>query len=147
MRTAWIKYDATLQTTIPDLTPFYQHGGKIVTSHGGSDSSIHAASSIRYYDSVRRTMYHDSFSNASTTARGEWYRLFLILGSAHCSPNSMQPNGPFPQTNLEVLMKRVEKGITPETLGATHLAGEEEWKEARICAWLLRLVWNWEEEY
>jgi tannase len=54
----------------------------------------------------------------------------------------LQPNGPFPQTNLEVLNEWVEKGFVPETLRATYLAGEEKGAKAEICAWPLRPVWR-----
>lgn len=141
MRTAWIKYEDTLQTTLPDLTPFYQNGGKILTFHGESDPSIPAASSVHYHESVRKVMHPNASYNASTEAMGEWYRLFLVPGAGHCGANTLQPNGPFPQTNLEVLIDWVENNVTPETLKATHLAGENEGKEAEICAWPLRPVW------
>jgi len=50
MQEAWIKYEDTLQTTLPDLTSFHSHGGKILTFHGESDNSIPAASSVHYHD-------------------------------------------------------------------------------------------------
>lgn len=142
MQAAWTKYDDTLQTTLPDLTPFQSHGGKVLTFHGESDDSIPAGSSVLYHESVRRIMYPDLSFNASTDALGDWYRLFLIPGAAHCAPNSLQPNGPFPQTNLEVLIRWVEEGVKPVMLAATHLGGEEVGKSASICAWPLRPVWR-----
>jgi tannase len=105
MQAAWVKYEDTLQTTVPDLTPFHAHGGKVLTFHGEADNSIPAASSVHYYSSVKNTMYPDLSFNASIDAMGQWYRLLLIPGAAHCAPNSLQPNGPFPQTNLEVLIE------------------------------------------
>lgn len=141
VRSAWIKYEDTLQTTLPDLTPFYEHGGKILTFHGESDPSIPAASSVHYHESVRRIMYPELTYNASTDAMGHWYRLFLVPGAAHCGANSLQPNGPFPQTNMEVLVDWVENGIAPDTLKATHLAGDQVGSSAEICAWPLRPFW------
>ncbi|KAF2833293.1 feruloyl esteras-like protein B precursor [Ophiobolus disseminans] len=141
MREAWIKYEDTLQTTLPDLTPFYNNGGKVLTFHGESDNSIPAASSVHYHESVRSIMYPNSTFNASTEAMGEWYRLFLVPGAGHCGVNSMQPNGPFPTTNLEVLIEWVENGVKPETLRATHTAGDEKGQSAEICAWPLRPYW------
>lgn len=141
MRSAWIKYEDTLQTTLPDLTPFYENGGKILTFHGESDPSIPAASSVHYHESVRRRMYPEISYNASTEAMGDWYRLFLVPGAAHCGANTLQPNGPFPQTNMEVLIDWVENGMKPETLKATHLAGEDIGQSAEICAWPLRPLW------
>ncbi|OAK94382.1 tannase and feruloyl esterase [Phaeosphaeriaceae sp. SRC1lsM3a] len=141
MRSAWTKYEDTLQTTLPDLTPFHKNGGKILTFHGESDPSIPAASSVHYHDSVRKIMYPHLTYNASTDAMSDWYRLFLVPGAAHCGANTLQPNGPFPQTNMEVLIDWVENGVKPEQLKATHLAGEEIGKSAEICAWPLRPLW------
>ena len=62
-------------------------------------------------------------------------------GAAHCSPDPNQSNGAFPQTNLQVLINWVEKGITPTTLNATVLQGSNEGKNEQICAWPLRPLW------
>lgn len=86
-------------------------------------------------------MYPNVTFNASTAAMGDWYRLFLIPGAAHCTANPLQPNGPFPTTNLEVLIDWVEKGVTPEILKATHTAGDQKGQDAEICAWPLRPHW------
>ena len=142
MQEAWNKFEDSLQTTLPVLTPFQSHGGKVLTYHGESDDSIPAASSVHFYESVRRIMYPDLDFNKSSEALGDWYRLFLVPGAAHCSSNSLQPNGPFPQTNLQVLINWVEKGVVPVTLNATHLAGDYKGQNARICAWPLRPIWK-----
>lgn len=138
----WQRYEDTLHTTWPDLTPFYENGGKVLHFHGESDNSIPTASSVRYHESVRSIMYPGMSYNESTAALGDWYRLFLVPGAAHCSPNDLQPNGPFPQTNLQVMIDWVEKGIVPTTLNATYLAGVNEGENAQICAWPLRPYWT-----
>jgi tannase len=138
----WQKYEDTLQTTWPDLTPFYEAGGKVLHFHGESDNSIPTASSVRYYESVRQIMYPGMSYNDSNDALGDWYRLFLVPGAGHCSPNDLQPNGPFPQTNLQVLINWVEQGVVPTTLNATYLAGVDEGENAEICAWPLRPYWT-----
>lgn len=56
-----------------------------------------------------------------STAPNEWYHLFLVLSAAHCSLSPTQPNGLFPQTNLEVLIDWVERDVAPATLNATVL--------------------------
>jgi len=138
----WERYTDTLQTTLPDLTEFHENGGKILSFHGESDSSIPAASSVIYHESVRSIMYPDQSFNESTAALSDWYRLFLVPGAAHCSTNSLQPNGPFPQTNLEVLINWVENGTVPATLNATVLQGDLKGSNAQICAWPLRPFWS-----
>jgi tannase len=142
MKSAMVTYGDTLQTTNPDLTTFYSNGGKILAYHGESDNSIPAASSVHFHESVRSIMYPNSTFNASTEALGDWYRLFLVPGAAHCSTNTLQPNGPFPTTNLEVLIKWVEEGVVPTTLAATYENGIYKGQDAEICAWPLRPIWG-----
>ncbi|RDW65208.1 hypothetical protein BP5796_09900 [Coleophoma crateriformis] len=137
----WKKYDDTLHTTWPDLTAYHDAGGKILHYHGESDFSIPTASSVRYHESVRQVMYGNLTFNESTEALSDWYRLYLVPGAQHCAPNAYQPNGPFPQTNLGVLIDWVENGLTPDTLNATHLAGSKIGQNAQICAWPLRPLW------
>ncbi|KAI9702282.1 MAG: hypothetical protein M1820_006214 [Bogoriella megaspora] len=138
----WQMYEDSLQTTWPDLTPFHNAGGKVLHFHGESDNSIPTASSVRYYESVRQIMYPSLSFNDSTTALNDWYKLFLIPGAAHCAPNTLQPNGPFPQTNLAVLIDWVENGVEPKTLNATVLQGQHEGENQQICAWPLRPFWT-----
>jgi tannase len=83
-------------------------------------------------------MYPSLSFNDSQTALGDWYRLFLVPGAGHCSTNEYEPNGPFPQTNLAVMIDWVENGVQPTTLNATYLAGVDEGQNAQICAWPLR---------
>ncbi|GAM34147.1 hypothetical protein TCE0_015r01535 [Talaromyces pinophilus] len=135
------EYQSTLQTNWPDLTPFQQAGGKFIHYHGESDNSIPTASSVRYWESVRSIMYPDLSYLEGADALNDWYRLFLVPGAAHCSPDPNQPNGAFPQTNLQVLINWVEKGVTPTTLNATVLQGSNEGKNEQICAWPLRPLW------
>lgn len=134
-------YADTLQTTNPDLTPFYKAGGKVIHFHGESDYSIPTASSVRYYESVRSIMYPHMTYNESTSALNDWYRLYLVPGAGHCSPSTTQPNGPFPQTQLSQLIDWVEKGIEPVTLNATVLQGAHEGEKQQICGWPLRPLW------
>ncbi|KAG4439177.1 hypothetical protein IFR05_005330 [Cadophora sp. M221] len=142
MYSGWQRYEDVLQTTWPDLSAFHTAGGKILHYHGESDNSIPAASSVRYHDSVRQIMYPDLTYNESVAALNDWYRLYLVPGAAHCSPDAAQPNGPFPQTNLAVVIEWVENGVVPVTLNATHLTGESVGSNAQICAWPLRPLWG-----
>lgn len=138
MELGWKRYKDVLQTTWADLSKFQFAGGKILTFHGESDQSIPTGSSVHFYESVHDTMYRDIKYNGSTTAMGDWYRLFLVPGALHCATNDVQANGPFPQTNLAVMINWVEKVVTPQTLNATHLAGDYEGQNAPLCAWPLR---------
>jgi tannase len=141
MNQGWHTYADSLETNWPDLTPFHNAGGKIIQFHGESDDQIPTASSVRYHQSVRQIMYPNLSFNASSEALGDWYRLFLVPGAGHCAPDALQPNGPFPQTNLAVLIDWVEHGATPVTLNATVLQGDNIGQNAQICAWPLRPYW------
>lgn len=138
----WQKYNDVLQTNWPDLTPFHNAGGKVLHYHGESDNSIPAASSVRYWNSVRQIMYPNMTANASTAALNKWYRLFLVPGAGHCGPNTLQPNGPYPQTNMAVMVKWVEENVVPTTLNATVLQGPNKGQNEQICAWPLRPLWT-----
>jgi hypothetical protein len=81
-------------------------------------------------------MYPNLSFNESTAALNDWYKLFLVPGAAHCAPNPDQPNGPFPQTNLAILIDWVEKGVEPITLNATVLQGEQIGKNEQMSALL-----------
>lgn len=134
-------YEDSLETTWPDLTPFHTAGGKVLHYHGESDNSIPTASSVRYHESVRKIMYPGMSYNESNAALNEWYKLYLVPGAAHCAVNALQPNGPFPQTNLQVMIDWVEKGVEPVTLNATVLQGDHIGENRQICQWPLRPYW------
>ncbi|THX75414.1 feruloyl esteras-like protein B precursor [Aureobasidium pullulans] len=142
MYEGWQMYESTLHTTWPDLSSYHSSGGKILHYHGESDFSIPTGSSVHYRDSVREIMYPHLSFNASNAALNEWYRLFLIPGAGHCGLNAYQPNHPFPQTNLQVMIEWVEKGIVPQTLNATVLQGDRKGENEQVCAWPLRPSWS-----
>lgn len=128
----------TLQTTWPDLTHFQEAGGKIIHYHGESDFSIPTGSSLHYHESGRKIMYPRMSFNESSAALAEFYQRYLVPGAGHCSTSTAQPNGPFPQTNLAVLIDWVEKGNKPKTLNATILQGEHIGENQQICPWPTR---------
>lgn len=138
----WYMYEDSLQTTWPDLTKFQASGGKILHYHGESDFSIPTASSVRYYESVRKIMYPGTSYNDTEDTLGDWYRLYIVPGASHCAANLHEPNAPFPQTNLAVLIDWVENGAKPDTLNATVLLGENKGQNQQICAWPLRPLWT-----
>ncbi|RDW69819.1 carboxylic ester hydrolase-36 [Coleophoma cylindrospora] len=138
----WYEYEDTLHTTNPDLTQFLNGGGKILHYHGEQDPSIPTASSVRYHESVRQIMYPGLSFNESTSKLAEWYKLYLVPGAAHCGPNSQEPNGPWCQTTLAVMIDWVENSNAPDTLNATYTAGDYIGQSAEICQWPLRPMWS-----
>lgn len=85
-------------------------------------------------------MYPGLSFNESTAKLAEWYKLYLIPDAAHWGPNTQQPNGPWCQTNLAVMIDWVENGVEPTTLNATYLAGDQLGQNVQICQWPLRLI-------
>lgn len=137
----WSRYQDSLMTNWPDLSPYRNAGGKIIHYHGESDYSIPTASSVRYWNSVREVLYPNATYNESVSSLGEFYKLFLVPGGSHCQPNAAEPNGPWPQTNLAVLIDWVENDVEPTTLNATVLQGDNVGQNAQICAYPLRPLW------
>ncbi|KAJ5949395.1 tannase subunit [Penicillium verhagenii] len=142
MLEGWQRYEDVLQTTWSDLSPFEAAGGKIISYHGESDNSIPPASSVRFHESVRSTMYGNETFQESTSSINDWYRLFLVPGASHCNTSSLQPNAPFPQTSLGSLIDWVEKSEMPNALNSTILSGSRKSEQQQLCAWPLRPLWR-----
>ncbi|PYH88156.1 tannase and feruloyl esterase [Aspergillus ellipticus CBS 707.79] len=145
MELGWKCYADSLQTQWPDLTDFRAAGGKIIHYHGEirREHPDRFLGPLHYHESVRTTVYPDVSYNESTQALGDWYRLFLVVpGAAHCELNPYEANGPFPQTNIGVMIDWVENGVFPTTLNATHLAGDNVGANAQLCAFPLRPLWT-----
>ncbi len=67
----------TINATNPDLKAFFQRGGKILQYHGWSDQQMSAATSPKYYNSVRNAVGDAELVDKS-------YRLFMVPGMGHC---------------------------------------------------------------
>lgn len=140
MNTGMIRYLDSLQTTLPDLTPFQSSGAKLLHYHGESDPSIPAASSVHYWQSVRATMYPNLTDAEALEAMNEWYQFYLIPGAAHCGSNSLQP-GPYPQDNMATIIDWVENGVKPSRLNATVISGDYAGEVQQLCQWPQRPLW------
>lgn len=141
MNIGMIRYLDSLQTTVPDLTPFQSSGAKLLHYHGESDPSIPAASSVHYLQSVRSIMYPNMTDAEALEAMNEWYQFYLIPGAAHCGSNSLQP-GPYPQDNMATIIDWVENGIKPSHLNATISSGDYAGEVQQLCQWPSRPLWS-----
>jgi tannase len=130
------KYYDSLQTTWPALGDFQAAGSKILQLHGEADSSIPAASSVHYYESVRQIMFGDLPYREGTEALDDFYRLYIVPGAEHCNANSAQPNSGWPQTTLQTVIDWVENGVAPATLNNTGKGINS------LCRWPLRPLWS-----
>ncbi|KAH8658453.1 putative tannase [Xylariales sp. PMI_506] len=142
MTTGFERYSDSLQTSLPDLTKFQSHGGKMINYHGESDPSIPTASTVRYWQSVRSIMYPDESEADSLAAMSEWYRLYLVPGADHCKRNTLQPNGPYPVGIIYAVINWVEFGVPPAVLNATINDGPYAGEVQGLCAWPTRPLWR-----
>ncbi|KAL4980539.1 tannase and feruloyl esterase [Aspergillus desertorum] len=142
MDQAMVRYMDTLQTTLPDLTTFQSSGGKLIHYHGEADPSVPTASSVHYWQSVKNIMYPNLTDAKAIEKLKEWYQLYLIPGAAHCSSNSLQPDGPYPQNNMDTIIQWVENGIQPTGLNATVTEGQYSGEVQSLCQFPKRPLWK-----
>jgi feruloyl esterase len=96
----------------PDLSAFKARGGKLLIYHGwndgGSGGAISPLNSINYYSSVLNKMGRN---------QGNWLRLFMVPGMAHCG------GGPGPnQFNILAALERWrESGAAPDQIIASRV--------------------------
>jgi Tannase and feruloyl esterase len=94
----------------PDLSKFKASGGKLLITHGWSDTGITPETSIWYYESVLKKMGQN---------QGDWVRLFMAPGMGHCG------GGPGVNTfdSIGTLENWVEKSVAPDTMLGTGAQG------------------------
>jgi feruloyl esterase len=94
----------------PDLSKFKSSGGKLLITHGWSDTGITPETTIWYYESVLKKMGKN---------QSDWMRLFMAPGMGHCG------GGPGVNTfdSIRILEQWVEKGITPDRMLGTGAKG------------------------
>ncbi|KZP23964.1 tannase and feruloyl esterase, partial [Athelia psychrophila] len=130
-------YGSWTETTWPDLTDFQARGGKLIHWHGEADTNLFPEASAHFHEKVRQHM----FPNASGYDEiHDFYRFFLVPGAAHCSVNSYQPDGPFPQYALQQLISWVEDNIAPAYLNGSKEDGSS--SQDKICLWPARPSWD-----
>ncbi len=94
----------------PDLRRFKASGGKLLLTHGWSDTGITPETTIWYYESVLEKMGKD---------QGDWLRLFMAPGMGHCE------GGPGVNSfdSIGTLEKWVEKSVAPDKIIGTGAQG------------------------
>jgi feruloyl esterase len=109
-----------INATDPDLTAFKNRGGKLLLYHGWNDTAISPGNSVRYYASVLETMGPD---------QGDWIRLFMAPGMAHCGGGP----GPNRVDFLGALERWRESGVAPAQLTASRLTGNRADMTRPLC--------------
>jgi hypothetical protein len=110
-----------VDVTSPDISAFTRRGGKLIIYQGWDDPIISAASTIEYYEEVRKRI---------GPAAHDHVRLFMVPGMMHCAGGpgatsfDMQPE----------LEKWVERGEAPERVIAVKPDSAEPFSHP-LCAW------------
>jgi feruloyl esterase len=100
-----------VDATDPNLTAFYQAGGKLIQWHGWADQFIPPQGSVSYRQAVIDTM------GASTV--GKFYRLYMFPGVYHCGGGY----GPNVFDLLTPIVNWVETGTAPSYVVAAAVSG------------------------
>jgi hypothetical protein len=91
-----------------NLSSFQGRGGKLLFFHGVSDPWFSAKETVQYYEQLGR--------DNGPTPIGDWSRLFLVPGMAHCSGGDRTLD----QFNMvEAIVNWVENGRAPQQVVAT----------------------------
>jgi feruloyl esterase len=113
-----------MNSTDPNLKPFFSHNGKVILYHGWSDPNITPLTTIQYYKSVVDTLGGEKNTINSI-------RLFLEPGMGHCGGGE----GPNKFDVVSALEGWVEKGSAPETMLASHSTQGKVDRTRPLCAY------------
>jgi feruloyl esterase len=105
-----------------NLSPFVDHGGKLLIYHGWSDPGIPPSNSVNYYQSVQKALGKKS---------GDAVRLFMVPGMAHCGGG----DGTSTFDMVAAVDKWVETKTAPSAIPATKMADGKAVRTRPLCAY------------
>jgi feruloyl esterase len=107
-------FAGTYEAKNPDITPFINHGGKLLLWHGFDDPGPSPLGTVEYFEDVRRS------TGPKTAQLDSSLRLYLLSGVYHCR------GGPGADgfESLDALDRWVESGQVPDNLIATREDGK-----------------------
>jgi feruloyl esterase len=106
----------------PDLTPFFERGGKLLMYHGWSDPGIPARTSVSYHERVRST---------TGSAADDALRLFMVPGMGHCGGGQ----GVNTFDMVAALDGWVTTGTAPATIPASRVRDGNVERTRPLCAY------------
>lgn len=95
----------------PDLSAFFDHGGRLLVYHGSTDGLIPYGNSVNYVSQVVDTVGEGE--------AGQHLRFYLVPGMDHC----VFGEGAWAVDWLGAMETWLESGAPPQALAATHPAG------------------------
>jgi feruloyl esterase len=145
-------YGPLLNADDPDLSEFFEHGGKLMIVHGWAEPAVPPLSSIGYYEAIRAKMGKSAEKSA---------RLFMVPGMQHCIGgagaymfNAAAAKSPAdPQSDVGAALEAwVKSGRAPQSFVAwkpadlwAAIGGAENVRVERtslICAYPKIAVWD-----
>ncbi|KAI4867335.1 tannase and feruloyl esterase [Hypoxylon rubiginosum] len=124
MRRSGAELDSIVASSNPDLTAFYQAGGKMMTYHGLYDQVIPIQATRQYYDDIREFVPEVQ----------DFYRFYEVPGLAHCFGNGQ------PTTVFDALRAWVENGTVPGSLPSTLTDAYDRKSDRIICPYPEKVV-------